>query len=95
MSPTARLALTVVCWTLALLAEVAGLLLLVADGRRTGRALRRWRQVDPDDEGLFAKQHQLDALVDVLAGNAFDRATAVALLVLGVVVGTIGNLLTL
>jgi hypothetical protein len=95
MSPTARLALTVVCWTLALLAEVAGLLLLVADGRRTGRALRRWRQVDPDDEGLFAKQHQLDALVDVLTGNAFDRATAVALLVLGVVVGTIGNLLTL
>jgi hypothetical protein len=95
MSPTARLALTVVCWTLALLAEVAGLLLLVADSRRTGRALRRWRQVDPDDEGLFAKQHQLDALVDVLTGNAFDRATAVALLVLGVVVGTIGNLLTL
>lgn len=95
MSPTARLALTVVCWALALLTEVAGLVLLVGEARRTGRALRRWRQVEPDDEGLFAKQRQLDDLVDVLAGNPFDRGVAVALLVLGVVVGTIGDLLTL
>jgi len=95
MSPTARLALTVVCWTLALLCELAGLLLLVADGRRTGRALRHWRQVDPADQGLFVKQQQLDALVDVLQGRPFDRGTAVALLVIGVVVGTVGNLLTL
>src|SRR5690349_12887361 len=76
MTTTARLALTVVCWTLALLAEVAGILLLVVEGRRTGRALRRWRQVDPQDEGLFAKQRQLDGLVDVLAGNPFDRGDA-------------------
>jgi hypothetical protein len=95
MSPTARLALTVVCWTLALLAEVAGILLLVVEGRRTGRALRRWRHVEPADEGLFAKQRQLDGLVDVLVGSSFDRGTAVALLALGVVVGTVGNLLTL
>jgi hypothetical protein len=95
MTPTARLALTIVCWTLALVAEVAGLLLLVAESRRTGRALRRWREVDPEDEGLFAKQRQLDTLVDVLAGRPFDRGTAVALLVVGVVVGTAGNLLTL
>jgi hypothetical protein len=94
-TPSARLALTVVCWTLALFAEVAGILLLVVEGRRTGRALRRWRQVEPEDEGLFAKQHQLDGLVDVLAGNPVDRGTAVALLVIGVVVGTVGNLLTL
>jgi hypothetical protein len=95
MLPTARLALTIVCWTLALVAEVAGLLLLVAEGRRTGRALRRWREVDPADEGLFAKQRQLDTLVDVLTGRPFDRGTAVALLAIGVVVGTVGNLLTL
>jgi|GEM_PF-6810932 len=95
MSPTARLALTVLCWTLALLAELAGIALLVKEGRRTGRALRRWRQVAPEDEGLFAKQRQLDALVDVLAGNSFDRGTAVALVALGVVLGTVGDLLTL
>jgi hypothetical protein len=95
MTSPARLALLVVCWVLALVAEVAGLLLLVIESRRTGRALQRWRQLDPDEEGLFAKQRQLDELVDVLAGNPFDRGAAVALLVLGVVVGTIGNLLTL
>ena len=95
MSPTARLALIVVCWTLALFAEVVGILLLVAESRRTGRALRRWRQVEPDDEALFARQRQLDDLVDVLVGNPFDRGVAVALLALGVVVGTIGDLLTL
>lgn len=95
MSSTARLALTVVCWTLALLTEIAGILLLLADSRRTGRALRRWRQVDPGDEALFARQQQLDALVDVLVGNPFDRVTAVALLVIGIVAGTVGDLLTL
>ena len=95
MSPTARLALTVLSWALALLAELAGIALLVKEGRRTGRALRRWRQVDPADEGLFAKQRQLDGLVDVLTGNPFDRGTAVALLAVGVVLGTVGDLLTL
>jgi len=95
MSPTARLALTVVCWVLALVAEVGGILLLVIETRRTGRALRRWRQVEPAEEGLFAKQRQLDDLVDVLAGNPVDRGMAVALLAVGVVVGTVGNLLTL
>jgi hypothetical protein len=95
MSPTARVALTVVCWTLALVCELAGLALLVTEGRHTGSALRRWRDVDPADEGLFAKQRQLDVLADVLAGNSFDRSTAVALLAVGVVVGTVGNLLTL
>ena len=95
MSSTARLALIVVCWSLALVTEVAGIVLLLADHRRTGRALRRWREVDPADEGLFARQSQLDALVDLLTGNGFDRVMGVALLVTGIVVGTAGNLLTL
>jgi hypothetical protein len=95
MSPTARLALAVVCWSLALVCELAGLALLIKEGRRTGRALRSWREVDPADEGLFAKQKQLDVLADALAGSSFDRGSAVALLVVGVVTGTAGNLLSL
>jgi hypothetical protein len=94
MSPTARVALAVVCWSLALVSELTGLALLVTEGRRTGRALRRWRDVDPAEEGMFAKQRQLDALTDVLAGNTVDRVTAVLLLAVGFVAGTVGNLLT-
>jgi hypothetical protein len=94
MSPTARVALAVVCWSLALVSELVGLALLVAEGRRTGRSLRRWRAVDPEDEGLIATQRQLDALADVLAGNSFDRTAVVLLLGVGIVAGTVGNLLT-
>lgn len=95
MNPTARLALTVVCWVLALLTELAGIVLLVVEGRRTGRALRRWREARPGGEGLFAERRQLATLVDVLSGNPFDRGMAVGLIAVGVVVGTVGNLLTL
>jgi hypothetical protein len=95
MSPTARVALIVVCWTVTLLTELAGLLLLALEGRRTGRALRRWREIDPETEGIFARQRQLDDLVDVLTGRPFDRLSAVALLATGVVVGAIGAFLSL
>jgi hypothetical protein len=95
MSPTARVALTVVCYTLALVAGIAGIALLLAEGRRTARALRRWRDEEPGEEGLFARQRQLDGIVDVLLGNAFDRTAAAVLLVVGVVAGVAGNVLSL
>ena len=94
MSPTARVALTVVCYTLALVTELAGITLLLREGRRTGRALRRWRDED-EEEALFARQRQLDGIVDVLLGNVFDRVAALVLLIVGVAAGALGNFLSL
>jgi hypothetical protein len=95
MSPTARLALAVVCWALALVAEITAVLVLFREGRRTGRALRRWRDEDPEHDALLARQRRLDAIVDVLLGNELDRSAAVVLLLVGIVVGAIGNFLSL
>jgi hypothetical protein len=95
MSPTARVALTVVCWTLALVTELSGIALLVLEARRTGRALRRWRDLDAAEPALLARQQDLDGVVELLAGRSFDRAFAISLLVVGVVAGALGNFLSL
>ncbi|MGY1637980.1 hypothetical protein ACI78V_15145 [Geodermatophilus sp. SYSU D00742] len=131
MSETARTALTVVCYSVAVLAQLAALAILVAEGRRAGAALRRWRDAEPGPatgagppsptavvgppgttavvgppgtttalvptSGPATDRRRADraALVDPLLGNAFDRTSAVVLLVVGVVVGTIGHLLSL
>jgi hypothetical protein len=89
MSDDARLALTLVCFTVALLAEVGGLALVVREGRRAGRALRRW-QTAAERGGT-----DLHAPVPELLGNPFDRGAAAVLLVVGVVFGAAGNFLAL
>ncbi|MCU1612845.1 MAG: hypothetical protein JWO98_385, partial [Frankiales bacterium] len=43
MTPTARIALALVCFLLALVTGLTGLALVILEGRRTARALRRWR----------------------------------------------------
>ena len=86
MSPEARVALTVVCVVLALVAELAGITLLVLEARRAGRALRGWREADEAGRA---------AVLEQLATAGFDRTAAVALLVLGVVAGAVADLLAL
>ena len=97
MSETAQVALAVVCFSVALLAQVTGLALLVADARRTAAALRRWR-----DGGTTGREREapvrlgeLACLLDTLLENRFDRATAAVLLVIGVVAGALGWFLAL
>ncbi len=97
MSETAQVALAVVCFSVALLAQVTGLAMLVADARRTGSALRRWR-----DSGMAGREQEapvrlaeLTSLLDSLSGNRFDRAAAVVLLLVGVVASAVGGLLAL
>jgi hypothetical protein len=87
MSSDARLALTVVCFAVALLAEVGAVLLLAKEARATGRALRRWRA-----EGRTAEEADV---VEQLLGNRFDRSAAVVLLVGGIVAGGVGDFLSL
>ncbi len=98
MSETAQVALAVVCFSVALLAQVTGLAMLVADARRTGSALRRWR-----DGGIAGREREapvrlaeLTSLLDSLLGNRFDRAAAAAVLLLvGVVASAVGGFLAL
>ena len=97
MSETAQVALAVVCFSVALLAQVTGLAMLVADARRTGSALRRWR-----DGGMAGREREapvrlaeLTGLLDSLLGNRFDRAAAAVLLLVGVVASAVGGLLAL
>jgi hypothetical protein len=123
MSDAARTALTVFCYCVAVLAQLAALALLVAEGRRTGAALRRWRDADldpaagagpsgatavtgpsgatavtgppqPSNPGVDGRRADRAGLVDPLLGNGFDRRGAVVLLAVGIVVGTIGHLLS-
>jgi hypothetical protein len=86
MSPEARVALTVVCVVLSGVAELAGIALLVLEARRAGRALRGWREAGDDERA---------AVLERVATAGFDRTAAVALLVLGVVAGALGDLLAL
>ena len=97
MSETAQVDLAVVCFSVAVLAQVTGLALLVLDARRTGSAVRRWR-----DGGSPGREREtpvrlgeLDGLLDSLLDNRFDRATAAVLLMVGVVAGALGWFLAL
>lgn len=97
MSETAQVALAVVCFSVAALAQLTGLALLVADARRTGSALRRWRDGCPPgrEQETPVRLGELAGLLDSLLGNRFDRAAAAVLLVVGVVAGALGGLLAL
>jgi hypothetical protein len=90
MSDSARLALTVVAFTVSLLTGLAGIGLVVAERRRAGRALRRWQQA-----GGAARPGAVDELVVHLLGNPFDRSSAVALLLVSLVTGACGHFLSL
>jgi hypothetical protein len=97
MSETAQVALAVVCFSVAVLAQVTGLALLVADARRTGSALRRWLDDGPAgrERETPVRLGELTSLLDILLDNRFDRSAAAVLLVVGVVAGALGWFLAL
>jgi hypothetical protein len=90
VSDTAQTALAVVCYVVAMSAQLAGIALLVRETRRTRVGLRRWRDARPP-----GRQEDRDALVAELLGNQFDRTSALVLLAIGVVAGALGHLLDL
>jgi hypothetical protein len=92
MDHTALLALTVVCFVVAVAAELAGVALAVSEVRRASRALRRWRNADPggNDQGA-----DLEEVVRALLGKPFDRVSAVVLVLVGIGTGALGNFLSL
>ena len=96
MDHTALLVLTVLCFVVGLGAELIGVALAVSEVRSAGRALRRWREAhragDPPGSG---PARDLDQVVGALLGNPFDRVSAAVLVVLGIVAGAAGNVLSL
>jgi len=98
-----------VCFTIALVAELAGIRLVVRNGQTAQRALREWSRpkTTPDADGPMAVLRrgntelahlQLEAdegvLEHVLASQA-RWGLAVGLLVGGAAVGALGNFLSL
>jgi hypothetical protein len=90
MSDTARLALTVVSYTVSLLTGLWAIGLVAAERRRTGRALRRWQQ-----DGGSARPGAVDELVGHLLGNPFERTSAMAMVLISLVSGAFGHFLGL
>jgi len=96
MTYTARLALTVLCFVVAAGAELTGVVLVVAEVRNVSRTLRRWRDAGPEGEGREDRPHaELQRLVTGLLGSSFDRASAAAFLLVGIVTGAVGNVLSI
>ena len=90
MSDTARLALTVVSFTVSLLTGLWGIGIVAAERRRVGRALRHWRQ-----DGGPARPGAVDELVVHLLGNPFERSSAIGMLLVSLVTGALGHFLGL
>jgi hypothetical protein len=97
MTHTALLTLTVVCFVVAFVAELAGVALAASEVRSASRALRRWKSANPAATERGSDDHllRLDPVISGLLGNSFDRVAAVALILVGIVTGALGNFLSL
>lgn len=97
-----------ICFAIAAVAEIAGIRLVVKEARRAQEALRRWRgPVSVELSGAMAAFHRRDVVTtsiqqeaddEVIAhllGSQAHRWTAVALLSVGILVGALGNFLSL
>ena len=97
MTHTARLALTMVCFVVALAAELMAVALVVSQVRAATKALREWDQPDragtPDGPG--EQLRQLRGVVRGLLDRSVDRVLTVVLVVTGAVVGAAGDVLAL
>jgi hypothetical protein len=88
-----------------MLAELAGIGLVVIETRSASRALERWRERTGPLEGPGAFQRMImpphlrqpedDRVLEHLLGSQVNRRAAVVLLVTGVVIGSVGNFLSL
>jgi hypothetical protein len=98
-----------VCFVVAALAELSGILLIVREAQAAQRALKEWRGPASvkDLDGSSAafrrrdvtlahyQQEADDVVIAHLLGSQAKRWAAVALLFVGVLAGTLGNFLSL
>ena len=87
-----------VCYAVACLAELGGVWLVVREGMTAHRKLLEWELADNpvnEGKGTWNQVALVNGVVRVLLGARAGIAWAVALLVVGIVMGTVGNYLTL
>jgi hypothetical protein len=98
-----------ICFVIALIAELAGIGLVLQEASKAQEALKRWRgpaSVRELDAPMAAfrrrdiltahvQQEADDEVIALLLGNQANRRLAVVLLFGGVSVGTLGNFLSL
>jgi hypothetical protein len=85
------------CFVVAFVADVVGLALIVSEARKAGRVLSGWLALNPHghEKGSFAQSSGMVPVVRTALGNQSRRGIAVAALGVGIVAGTVGNLLAL
>jgi hypothetical protein len=87
-----------VLFVVACVAELGSVVLIVREARRTATVLRRWQQADNpanQGQGTYAQLLLVNEVVQTLLDARVRIASAVGLLVVGIVAGTVGNFLTL
>ena len=85
----------IVCYIVAALAEAGGLVLVVLAFRNNRAVLNRWRLANPDnnDGGSWGQIAMLNRFVtDLLEQPRWRQRLAVALILIGIVAGALGNL---
>jgi hypothetical protein len=93
MRPAAAVLFVVAC-----VAELGSVVVIVREVRTAARVLRRWERADnPANQGpgTWAQVLLVNEVVRTLLDARVRIASAVVLLVVGILVGTVGNFLTL
>ncbi|MBM7804968.1 hypothetical protein JOD57_000805 [Geodermatophilus bullaregiensis] len=87
-----------VLFVIACLAELGSVVLIVREARTAAGVLRRWQRADNpanQEQGTWAQVLLINEVVRTLLDARVRIASAVALLVVGILAGTVGNFLTL
>ena len=87
-----------VLFVVACVAELGSVALIVREARTTATVLRRWQQAENpanQGQGTYDQQLLVNEVVRTLLGARARVASAVVLLVVGIIAGTVGNFTTL
>lgn len=86
-----------VVYAFALAAEVRGVWLLQRERRTARDAIQRWRDANPErhEATTNGQTKQISGLMELLLGNDASRRNTIGLLLLGAVLGAVGNYLSL
>ena len=85
------------CFLVAAAAELGGVGLIVAEAFRMRHLMRRWQEFNPrrNPGGSYRQVLIVNKVMQILITARFRVAWAVALLVVGILAGTIGNFVSL
>ena len=85
------------CFLVALFAELGGVGLVVAEAIRMQHLMRRWHEFNPKGNaaGSYRQIAIVNKVMQILISARYRVTWAVALLVVGIAAGTIGNFASL